>query len=241
MGKDKDKKPKKDSSVKSNNGWVLYHTVKCTKLTFDKEQNLNDTYVYTDYEYACRNNQPGHVYTVKHLNLNVTFQGLDYWSRKAKFLSATAGSLIAMAGDVPLFIREMYNTHTPPIKQIFNDNLLFAKVYMVYLPRSIELKANKIVRFQDRVTTDGKKGKYPELAKDCIVAQHPEWILDVKDFVYGVHAPLTVTLNSPLARNLRHGDGIYIIPVIGFNKLIKFETWAPMLPYTLTVSYSTKC
>lgn len=87
----------------------------------------------------------------------MTFQGLDYWTRKAKFLSATAGSLLAMAGDVPLFIRDMYNTHTPPVKQIFNDNLLFAKVYMVYIPKSIEIKANRIVKFEDRVTTDKKR------------------------------------------------------------------------------------
>ena len=234
MGKDKDKKPKKEHR---NIGWVPFHQIQMTSLTH-MDNLINEK--YTQY-YADRtiidNNTEGTVATVKHIKCDITIQTVDVFNKALKFLGNVFGEIVSAVTQSDVIGSFLKND--VPINQLFNSNLLTFRIYLLYLPREYKNETHKYISYMPSKDSNSLVPRF-QLLDNCLIRQHPEYILDMKNIVFGVRAPATITLASTLARNLKCGDSIAIAASVVVDPIISFKAYAPYIPITIATSFAMK-
>ena len=234
MGKDKEKKPKK---TQKSIGWVPFHQIQMTSLThMDNLVSEKYTQYYAD-RILVKNDTEGTIATVKHIKCDITIQTVDVFNKALKFLGNVFGEIISAVTQSDVIGSFLKND--VPINQLFNSNLLTFRIYLLYLPREYHNETQKYISYQKSKDHNSLVPRF-ELLDNCMIRQHPEYILDVKNIVFGVRAPATITLASTLARNLKYGDCIGIAASVVVDPIISFKAYAPYIPITIATSYAMK-
>ena len=239
MGKDNNKKPKKEQKAV---GWCPYHHIQTTAILINSVTTCDQFLGYYKHLTLVKNERKTSVMTVKHIKVDFGVQTLDYYSRVTKFLGNAAEDLgdLFVGKGTGKKIKQKYFTHAP-FQNILNQNILSFRVYLLYIPVGTS-DNDSFLWFRKEEFNNGKKEKYwfPQLGDGCLVRQHPEWIIDSQDVVFGVHAPTRTTLSSTLARNLKFGDRIVVAVSCVIDPVLDFRVLIPVIPFTCATSFLAK-
>ena len=122
MGKDKDKKPKKEQKAV---GWCPYHHIQTTAILINNITTCDQFLGYYKHMTLVKNERKTSVMTVKHIKVDFGVQTLDYYSRVTKFLGNAAEDLvnIYLGKSAGKDVKDKYFSYAP-FQNVLNQNII---------------------------------------------------------------------------------------------------------------------